>query len=61
MTALNVRSALLNQPIEVAELRSQFQSATQLGGSWPHLLARFGYGSEMPRSLRRPVEQVLIA
>ncbi len=60
MTALNITSALLNQPIEVAALRSQFQSALGLGASLPQLLVRFGYAAPMPRSLRRPVEWVLI-
>ncbi len=60
MTALDIKSALLNQPIEVAALRSQFQSALGLGDSLPQLLVRFGYADPLPQSLRRPVEQVLI-
>ena len=60
MTTLNIKSALLNQPIDVTELRSQFQSALGLGASLPQLLMRFGYADTMPRSLRRPVEQVLV-
>jgi hypothetical protein len=60
ITSLNIKSALLNQPIEVAALRSQFQSAMGLGASHPQLLVRFGYADPMPRSLRRPVEQVLV-
>jgi hypothetical protein len=60
MTSLNIKSAFLNQPIEVSTLRGQFQSAMGLGSSLPQLLARFGYAEAMPRSLRRPVEQVLI-
>lgn len=59
MTSLNVKSAFLNQPIEVTELRSQFQSAIGLGNSLPQLLVRFGYADSMPRSLRRPVAQVI--
>jgi hypothetical protein len=35
MAALNIKSALLNQPIEVAELPSQFQTAIGLGASRP--------------------------
>ncbi|MEZ4664578.1 MAG: hypothetical protein R2911_44165 [Caldilineaceae bacterium] len=61
MTALNIKSALLNQPIEVAALRGQLQSALGLGGSLPQLLLRFGYANSMPQSLRRPVEDVLMA
>ncbi len=60
MTALNIKSAFLNQPIEVAGLRSQFQSALGLGDALPQLLVRFGYADPMPRSLRRPVEQVIL-
>lgn len=60
MTALNIKSAFLNQPIEVAGLRSQFQTALGLGASLPQLLVRFGYVEPMPPSLRRPVEQVIV-
>ena len=76
MTALDIKSAFLNQPIEVAELRSQFQSAMGLGevadlrsqfqsalglaAAQPQLLLRFGYAPALPRSLRRPAEQVLV-
>lgn len=60
LTSLNIKSAFLNQPIEVAELRSQFQSALGLGSSQPQLLVRFGYAAPMPRSLRRPIEQVIL-
>ncbi len=59
MTARNIKSALLNQPIEVAELRGQLQSALGLGAA-PQLLLRFGYANALPRSLRRPVEAVLM-
>jgi len=60
MTSLNIKSAFLNQPIEVSEVRSQFQNAMGLGSALPQLLVRFGYADAMPRSVRRAVEQVLI-
>ena len=60
MTSLNIKSAFLNQPIEVKALRSQFQSAMGLGEGLPQLLVRYGYAQAMPKSLRRPVEAVLI-
>ena len=60
MTALNIKSAFLNQPIEMAEIRLQFQSAMGLDKSQPQLLMRFGYADLMPRSLRRPVDAVLL-
>lgn len=61
MTSYDIQSAFLNQPIEVASIRSQFQGAMALGEALPQLLLRFGYGNPMPRSLRRPVENVLIS
>ena len=59
-TALSIKSALLNQPVEIAGLRTQFQSALGLGTALPQLLVRFGYAAAMPRSLRRSVAEVLI-
>jgi len=46
--------------IEIATLRAQFQTAIGLGDSQPQLLVRFGYADALPRSLRRPVADVLI-
>ncbi|MBC8026106.1 MAG: Tat pathway signal protein [Steroidobacteraceae bacterium] len=59
-TALGIRTAHLNQPVEVAALRPQFSSFLGLGNHRPDLVVRFGRGPEMPRSLRRPVDAVLI-
>ena len=52
--------AFLNQPAEVPELRSQLQSYLHLGTALPQLVLRFGYGSDLPHSLRRPVEEVFV-
>jgi hypothetical protein len=60
MTTLNIKSALLNQPIEVASIRTQFQNAIGVGDGFPQLLVRYGYAEALLHSLRRPVEQVLI-
>lgn len=60
MTSLSIKSAFLNQPIEVDALRGQFGSALGLSAALPQLLVRFGYAADLARSLRRPVEQVLI-
>ena len=60
MTSLNIKSAFLNQPVEVANIREQFQNAIGLGDMLPQLLVRFGYADPMPRSIRRPLEQVLV-
>jgi hypothetical protein len=59
-TAMGVRTAHLNQPVEVAALRSQFANSIGIPGRRPDLVIRFGRGPEMPRSLRRPVEAVLL-
>ncbi len=60
LTALNIKTAYLNQPIEVVGLRSQLGSYLNLGKACPQLLLRFGYAAPMPRSLRRPLEEVMI-
>ena len=59
-TVLGIRNALVNQPVEEAHLRPQFARAIGLHGERPDLVVRFGRGPEMPRSLRRPVEAVLL-
>jgi hypothetical protein len=59
-TDLGIRNAFLNQPVEVAATRSPFADAIGLAGQRPDLVVRFGRGPLMPRSLRRPVGQVLV-
>lgn len=59
MAALDIKSAFLNQPIEIAEVRSQFGQAFGPSAALPQLLVRYGYAPALPRSLRRPVEAVL--
>ena len=58
--ALRIRNAFINQPVEVAELRPQFANALGIGSHRPDLVVRFGRGPVMPRSLRRPVQAVLV-
>lgn len=58
-TALGIRTAFLNQPVEVAPLRAQFAAWLDLGARRPDLIVRFGRGPEMPRSRRRPIEHVI--
>ncbi|MCG6117871.1 MAG: hypothetical protein MEQ07_06720 [Aquimonas sp.] len=60
-TALGLRHAHVNQPLEVAALRPQLASLLGLGTRRPDLLLRYGFAPPMPRSLRRPVEAVLDA
>ena len=59
-TALGIRHAHLNQPVEVSALRPQFAASLGLAGLRPDLVVRFGRGPETPRSLRRPVQAVLV-
>jgi len=58
-TALGIRNAFLNQPVEASDLRPEFAAALGLDGARPDLVVRFGRGPVMPKSLRRPVDAVL--
>jgi len=58
--ALDLRSAFINQPLEVSALRSEFARFLGIGDRRPDLMVRIGRGPETPRSLRRPLEQVLV-
>jgi hypothetical protein len=59
-TAVGVRTAFVNQPIEVAAVRSAFADWLGVGSQRPDLVVRFGRGPRMPYSLRRPVAQVIV-
>ncbi|AOY86874.1 Tat pathway signal protein [Marinobacter salinus] len=58
--ALDLKTAFLNQPVEVAPLRAEFARFLGVGNGRPDLIVRIGRGLETPRSLRRPVEQVIV-
>ena len=58
-TALSIRSAFLNQPVEVGSVRPRFAAALGLGDLRPDLVVRFGRGPTLPMSMRRPVQSVL--
>ncbi|PKO79834.1 MAG: Tat pathway signal protein [Betaproteobacteria bacterium HGW-Betaproteobacteria-13] len=58
-TALGVRTAHLNQPVELPGLRAQVSDYLGLKPGRPDLVIRFGRGAEMPRALRRPVAAVI--
>lgn len=57
--ALDLRTAFINQPVEVSALRAQFAAFLGIGHRRPDFIVRIGRGPEMPRSRRRPVESVL--
>jgi nitroreductase len=59
-TAMEVRTAHLNQPVEVTELRGALADAAGASGARPYLAVRFGRGPLMPYALRRPVAEVIV-
>jgi len=59
-TALGLKQAFINQPVEVPAVRGQLATYLGIGGRRPDLVMRFGYGPELPRSLRRPIEHVIL-
>jgi hypothetical protein len=59
-TALGIRNAFINQPLEVPRLRTELAARLGLGRRRPDLRVRYGYGPTLPRSLRRPIEDMLL-
>ncbi|NBD95368.1 MAG: Tat pathway signal protein [Gammaproteobacteria bacterium] len=59
-TALGLKTAFINQPVEVPELRPEFARFLDLGDRRPDLVVRIGRGPDMPKSLRRPVDDVIV-
>jgi nitroreductase len=58
-TALGLKHAFVNQPVEVASLRPELAALVGMTGRRPDLVMRFGYGPALPFSARRRVEAVL--
>jgi len=58
-TRLDVAHAHVNQPVEVAALRGQLAKLVGHEDRRPDLVLRLGHGPPMPRSLRRPTEDVI--
>lgn len=59
-TALGIRNAHLNQPIEVPSIRPEFASWLGMPDARPDLIVRFGRAPALPMSLRRPVAEILV-
>lgn len=55
---LGVRTAFINQPLEVPELRLGLERQLARTGERLQLLVRFGHGERLPYSLRREVAEV---
>jgi Nitroreductase family len=57
--ALDIRTAFINQPVEVPSLRPELETLLELQGEHALLAVRFGHGVLAPYSQRRPVEDVI--
>jgi hypothetical protein len=60
-TLPGIKHAFLNQPVEVAAFRPQLASLLGIANKRPDLVVRFGYGPDMPKSMRRPLADVMTA
>jgi hypothetical protein len=60
-TALDLKHAFINQPVEVAALRPALAEIVGLPGRRPDLVMRFGHGPVLPYAMRRPVQSVVMA
>jgi hypothetical protein len=60
-TAAGLKLAFLNQPVEDGATRPGFARWLGAVEPRPDLVVRFGHGPDLPRSLRRPLSQVLAA
>ena len=59
--ALDLRTAFINQPVEVSHLRAQLAQYLGIGNRRPDLVIRIGHAPLGVRSLRRPPAEVLVA
>ncbi|MCR9136394.1 MAG: Tat pathway signal protein [Alphaproteobacteria bacterium] len=59
-TALGIRHAFVNQPLEVTKYRPEFANLIGVGPKRPNLIVRYGYAPPMPPSLRRPISDVIV-
>lgn len=59
-TALGIRNAHINQPIEVPDIRPEFAAWLKMPEKRPDLVVRFGRAPALPMSPRRPVSEVIL-
>ena len=59
-TALGLKCAFINQPVEVSALRPELASLISVPGRRPDLVMRFGYGPSLPYSAWRPVGETML-
>lgn len=58
-TALGLKTAHLNQPVEVSQFRADLATLAGRPGGLPFLVVRFGFGPTMPYSLRRAISDII--
>lgn len=58
--ALDLRTAFINQPVEVSDLRARFANYLGLGEQRPDLVVRFGHAPLALKTLRRPLDDVIL-
>ncbi|MEO8259090.1 MAG: nitroreductase family protein [Acidobacteriota bacterium] len=58
-TALGLKHAFVNQPVEVSGLRPELAALVGTPGRRPDIVMRFGRGAALPYAPRRPVAAVL--
>ncbi len=59
-TALGLKHSFVNQAVEVSKVQAQLANYLKIGNRRADLLVRFGHGAELPKSIRRPVNEVII-
>ncbi|WP_235962049.1 Acg family FMN-binding oxidoreductase [Falsiroseomonas selenitidurans] len=59
-TALGLRHAFINQPVEVPALRPALAGVLGLAGRRPDIVMRFGHGPTLPYAARRPPGNVVL-
>lgn len=57
--AFGLNVSYLNQPCEVADLRTRLGLIDDVNGN-PQLVLRLGYGTRVPPTPRRPIEEVIV-
>lgn len=57
-TALGIKQAFVNQPVEVAALRPELAALVGMAGQRPDIVMRFGYAADLPFSPRRPPQLI---
>lgn len=59
-TTLGIRHAFVNQFVDIPTVRAEFSKVLGIGNQRADLVVRYGYAPAMPRSLRRPIGEVIV-